>query len=494
MPIATYDLDHLLASTDAADFSARRALADVNVRIAKARKVVVVSGAGISCSSGIPDFRSADGLYALVKARYPNAFVTGKDLFSSGLFQNPETTSLFYTFIAELSLACQRAQPTRTHHFIARLESKGKLLRSYTQNVDGLERRLGLESGGRGKGLKKNGTRNVELHGDLGRVRCVLCFTDYEARQDWVEMFQEGDAPDCPACEERCSSRVSRSARATAVGSLRPSIVLYDEPHPLGDDIGALQAYDMRRNPDILLIMGTSLKVHGLKRLVKDFARVVHERKGIVVFVNATPPGKEWEGVIDVHVQGQTDRWADKVEEEWKRVRPQDWQTQTLLDGDVVQVPRTKANKKPSASCAYVQLPTPPPSQSICASSSPCSSPLSSLPSSPRASSPAPPTPVSPSKRRATVANEASKKTKPAPPRTGLPGTPGRGNLFASPAKALNILRPAASADDLFGSPTRETKPVRAAPAPAAKTRVTRSAVGKENAPPRPTRRAAAKA
>jgi len=150
------------------------------------------------------DFRSENGLYALVKHRYPDCFVSGKDLFSSGCFANPDTLQVFYTFIAELYLACSAAKPTRTHDFIHRLEKKGKLLRSYTQNVDGFERRIGLESGGRGRGYKKNGTRNVELHGDLGRVRCVLCFADYEATEEWVNTFREGEAPSCPACEERC--------------------------------------------------------------------------------------------------------------------------------------------------------------------------------------------------------------------------------------------------------------------------------------------------
>ena len=87
----------------------------------------------------------------------------------------------------------------------------------------------------------------------------------------------------------------------------------------------------------MLLIMGTSLKVHGLKKIVKNFARAVHARKGLVVFVNATPPSKEWEGVIDVHVHGETDKWVERVEEEWRRFRPQDWETQTILDGEVVQ-------------------------------------------------------------------------------------------------------------------------------------------------------------
>ena len=157
------------------------------------------------------DFRSADGLYSLVKARYPTSFLSGRDLFSSGLFSDSTTTSLFYTFIAELSIACAAAKPTKTHHFLSKLESKGKLLRSYTQNVDGLERRIGLESGGRGKGLKKKGTRNVELHGDLGRVRCVLCMADFEARREWVEMFRDGSAPQCPACVERCKCSQVRS-------------------------------------------------------------------------------------------------------------------------------------------------------------------------------------------------------------------------------------------------------------------------------------------
>lgn len=154
---------------------------------------------------------------------------------------------------------------------------------------------------------------------------------------------------------------MKRSARATTVGTLRPAIVLYDEPHPLGDDIGELQGFDLSRGPDMLLIMGTSLKVHGLKRLVKDFAKAVHTptgaagKKGIVVFVNATPPGKEWEGIIDVHVHGTTDRWVEKVEEEWRRIKPGDWEVQTRLDGEmaqvkgvkeVVQVPKAKAGSK----------------------------------------------------------------------------------------------------------------------------------------------------
>ena len=136
------------------------------------------------------------------------------------------------------------------------------------------------------------------------------------------------------------------------IGKLRPAIVLYGEPHPLGDDIGAIQTADIARRPDMLIIMGTSLKVHGLKKLVKDFARAVHASApssaltpkkarpwaGKVVFVNRTPPGGEWADVIDCHVSGETDKWVERVVEDWKKKRPADWEVQKTLvaaDGDV---------------------------------------------------------------------------------------------------------------------------------------------------------------
>jgi len=140
-------------------------------------------------------------------------------------------------------------------------------------------------------------------------------------------------------------ARLARSARAIRVGSLRPGVVLYDETHPLGDDIGTIHTADLRRKPDMLIIMGTSLKVHGLKRLVKDFARVIHSSTSSsgtssskkpykVIFVNKTAPSSEWADIIDYHISGETDRWTNKVIEDWKKMRPADWEIQQTLDGD----------------------------------------------------------------------------------------------------------------------------------------------------------------
>ena len=148
---------------------------------------------------------------------------------------------------------------------------------------------------------------------------------------------------DAPVVLRKCTdsamlaqARVARSARALRIGTLRPAIVLYDEPHPLGDEIGQIQAADVRKGPDLLIIMGTSLKVHGLKKLVKEFAKVTHARKGpktpgLVIFVNKTPPGSEWDGVIDYHIEGDTDSWTEKVIADWKKHKPTDWEHQTTL-------------------------------------------------------------------------------------------------------------------------------------------------------------------
>ncbi|KAH9922822.1 DHS-like NAD/FAD-binding domain-containing protein [Epithele typhae] len=341
----TLDLD-----ASSSDASTRKHLYDLSLSVAKCKKIIVVSGAGISCSCGIPDFRSSDGLYALVKQQYPDVVLKGRDLFDSSLFRDPTSTSVFYTFISQLKKSIDTAAPSPTHN---------KLLRSYTQNIDGLEERAGLVGTSReevrmkGPGSSKirtKGVRNVQLHGNIHRVRCTYCSADYPCDQAHLDAFLAGNPPDCPDCAQRSSDRVARSARAIKVGTLRPAVVLYDEPHPLGDDIGTIQTSDIARKPDMLIIMGTSLKVHGFKKLVKEFARAVHESRpspsllsgsslkktakslaGKVVFVNKTSPGSEWDEIIDYHVSGETDRWVERVLEEWKKARPSDWEIQQTL-------------------------------------------------------------------------------------------------------------------------------------------------------------------
>ncbi|TIA85370.1 hypothetical protein E3P99_04016 [Wallemia hederae] len=308
----------------------KKALEALNSKIIKSKRVIVVSGAGISCSSGIPDFRSPQGLYNLVKDKYDGPLGKGQDLFDAQVFRDPSTTSFFYTFIAGLKKASDSALPSPTHKFIKNLESKGKLLHSYTQNVDGLEERVGLE-------------KLVNLHGSLNQVRCASCSFVGAMSSEYLDTFASGQSPKCPECDTRATERNARGKRPLAVGRLRPGIVLYNENHWSGDSIAKAQTADAKKKPDLLIVMGTSLKVHGLRQLVKGFARNIHQNNyeaidnprktpGNVIFVNATPAaGKEWSQDFDYFVNGTSDEFVTGVVEQWKSMRPQDWQRQTTI-------------------------------------------------------------------------------------------------------------------------------------------------------------------
>src|SRR6267143_774057 len=110
----------------------------------------------------------------MVKEQYPDVVMKGRDLFDAALFRDPTSTAVFYTFISQLKRSIDAAEPAPTHHFIKILDSKKKLLRSYTQNIDGLEARVGLlgtscqEARSKGKTkIRTKDIRNVQLHGDI---------------------------------------------------------------------------------------------------------------------------------------------------------------------------------------------------------------------------------------------------------------------------------------------------------------------------------------
>lgn len=122
--------------------------------------------------------------------------------------------------------------------------------------------------------------------------------------------------PPCPGCTEISNDRKAKGKRATAIGRLRPDIVLYDEQDPRAELISAIVRHDKSLRPDVLLIMGTSLATHGVQLLIRDFAKVIHGRRaGKVVFVNLTEPAKNWDGVIDYWVEWDCDAWVEDLAE-----------------------------------------------------------------------------------------------------------------------------------------------------------------------------------
>ncbi|KAM7184498.1 hypothetical protein V8F33_012959 [Rhypophila sp. PSN 637] len=127
----------------------------------------------------------------------------------------------------------------------------------------------------------------------------------------------------CPACTKISNDRKARGKRASAIGRLRLDIVLYDELDPRAESISAVVRYDQSLRLDVFLIMGTSLATDGVRRLLRDFAEVIHERRvGKVVIVNLTKPAKSWDNVIDYWIKWDCDAWVGDLMERQPALDP----------------------------------------------------------------------------------------------------------------------------------------------------------------------------
>ncbi|KAJ3345962.1 hypothetical protein HDU91_007177, partial [Kappamyces sp. JEL0680] len=291
---------------------------DIAAALSKAKRIVVVTGAGtaglalirkgfpllaafpISDQAKVPGTIAYAGLYNLVKQKFPGAVFKGQELFDASLFKDPTKKKLFYHFIAGLKKATSEAGVTRTHEWFKELQVNGSLARIYTQNIDDLDKR------------KLTAAHVVQLHGDLETVSCTLCKHSQDFDVDLVNMFYEGQGPACPSCVIVCQDRVRSGKRSVACGFLRPNIVLYNEHHANGDLISKLQTSDLSKKPDALIVVGTSLKIVGVRNLIKTFADAVHSKPGrICLFMNMTPPAKEWGDLFDHVLLGPCD---DSVE------------------------------------------------------------------------------------------------------------------------------------------------------------------------------------
>lgn len=192
--------------------------------IEQSNNIVFFGGAGVSTESGIPDFRSQDGLYNQ-KYAYPP-----EQILSHSFFIN--NTLDFYKFYRD-KMMFDNIQPNYTHDYLALLERTGKLKAIITQNIDGLH--------------QKAGSSNViELHGSIERNYCQSCHKFFNSN---IIKYSDG----LPYCE--CG------------GIIKPDVVLYDERL---DDNVLSQAIMYISNADLLIVGGTSLNVYPAAGLI-DF-------------------------------------------------------------------------------------------------------------------------------------------------------------------------------------------------------------------------------
>ena len=339
------------------------------------------------------------GLLESFTPRQPVVEYTHNDL------QSADALSLFYQMIAELSELSEAAEPTAFHQFLRALDDRRSLLRVYTQNIDALEEKSGLtlgvpEAEAKGPGRRSDKqtaptattempptnvsqpdrsitsrfpsplTRTpkcIPLHGTLRLLHCMTCTHSYPLR-DYIGTLAQGVPPSCPQCIAVDATRQLHGKRSHGIGNLRPSIVLYNEDHQNGEDVGDVVWKDLMGSSkgkrhagvDLLLVVGTSLRVPGTKRIVREFSKAVRSRNAAM---NASPgplstvepvlstqgpvepsppsccptgrqelpvqticlnldfpaPMKEWEGVFDVWIRGDAQAFARMAHEELEK-------------------------------------------------------------------------------------------------------------------------------------------------------------------------------
>ena len=194
--------------------------------ISQSQNIVFFGGAGVSTESGIPDFRSMDGLYHQ-KYDYPPETILSHTFWE----KRPEE---FYRFYRD-KLIVKGAKPNAAHLRLAKLEREGKLKAVITQNIDGLHQAAGSKT-------------VYELHGSVHRNHCMKCRRFYGL--DFL--LETGGVPHCPACG----------------GGVKPDVVLYEECLDETTMEGAVEAI---AGADMLIIGGTSLAVYPAAGLIRYY-------------------------------------------------------------------------------------------------------------------------------------------------------------------------------------------------------------------------------
>lgn len=223
-------------------------------------RIVFFGGAGVSTESGIPDFRSVDGLYHQQYAYPP------EEMLSHTMYE--KKTEDFFEFY-RAKLIYPQARPNAAHKKLAELEQKGKLLAVVTQNIDGLHQAAG--------------SRKVyELHGSVQRNQCVQCGREYGL--DFLL-----NSTGIPRC--------------ICGGVIKPDVVLYEEGLDQNILRGAVQAISAA---DMLIIAGTSLAVYPASGLIHYFSGKY------VVVINKTATAMDRQA--DLHIYGKVGEVLSQIE------------------------------------------------------------------------------------------------------------------------------------------------------------------------------------
>ncbi|XP_012872662.1 PREDICTED: NAD-dependent protein deacetylase sirtuin-1 [Dipodomys ordii] len=192
------------------------------------KKIIVLTGAGVSVSCGIPDFRSRDGIYARLAVDFPD-LPDPQSMFDIDYFRKDPRP--FFKFAKEIYPG--QFQPSLCHKFIALSDKEGKLLRNYTQNIDTLEQVAGIQ-------------RIIQCHGSFATASCLICKYKVDCEAVRGDIFNQV-VPRCPRCPAD-----------EPLAIMKPEIVFFGENLP--EQFHRAMKYD-KDEVDLLIVIGSSLKV-----------------------------------------------------------------------------------------------------------------------------------------------------------------------------------------------------------------------------------------
>ncbi|KAL0964225.1 hypothetical protein UPYG_G00321070 [Umbra pygmaea] len=202
-------------------------LEDVVRLLHESKKILVLTGAGVSVSCGIPDFRSRDGIYARLAIDFPD-LPDPQAMFDIDYFRRDPRP--FFKFAKEIYPG--QFQPSPCHKFISMLDKQGKLLRNYTQNIDTLEQVAGVK-------------RIIQCHGSFATASCLICKHKVDCEAVRKDIFNQV-VPHCPRCPD------------IPLAIMKPDIVFF------GENLPELFHRAMKQDKDevdLLIVIGSSLKV-----------------------------------------------------------------------------------------------------------------------------------------------------------------------------------------------------------------------------------------
>ncbi|KAL2756218.1 hypothetical protein ACRALDRAFT_1063777 [Sodiomyces alcalophilus JCM 7366] len=308
----------------------------------KQKKVVIIAGAGISVSAGIPDFRSKEGLFASLPKDHKMKG-SGKHLFDASVYKHDSTTEKFHKMVCDLASMVKSAKPTLFHHMLASLAAEGRLTRLYSQNVDCIDTNLPPLATNVPLNPKGPWPKTIQLHGSVEQMVCSKCGT---IRPLAPELFDTHEPPLCDDCKTLDAVRTTYGGkRSHGIGRLRPRMVLYNEYNPDEEAIGNVSSADLKGRPDAVIVIGTSLKIPGVRRLVRELCQATRSKRGgftAWINVDSEPQHNDFKDCWDMVVRAKADdiahfaqlpRWDepavdgnvilseedDKLREQWLR-------------------------------------------------------------------------------------------------------------------------------------------------------------------------------